>query len=58
MASRARKTRTRKLRRQSRAVLQHGPGAKPRHKLLAGRTGTVHSKKTAPKSGDEPTTEG
>lgn len=37
--------RTRKLRRRNRQVLKHGRKAKPRHKLVSGRTGGVHAKK-------------
>lgn len=44
------KTRTRRLRRKSRATQNHGPAAGPTHKLRTGRTGTIHSKKTPPKS--------
>lgn len=44
-----RKRRTRRKRRQQRAALKHGPAAKPRHRLRAGRTGQVHSKKTPPR---------
>jgi hypothetical protein len=44
------KTRTRRLRRKSRATQKHGRAAGPTHKLRAGRTGAVHSKKTPPKS--------
>lgn len=45
-----RKRRNRKKRRATRAVLKYGPGARPRHQLIAGRTGGVHQKKTPPKS--------
>ena len=39
------KRRSRKQRRNARKRLKHGPSAAPRHKLKAGRTGGVHSKK-------------
>lgn len=45
----ARKHRTRRKRRQLKQFLKHGAGAKPRHTLIAGRTGRVHYKKTKPK---------
>jgi hypothetical protein len=40
-----RKTRVRRKRRQGKQGLRFGPSAKPRHELLAGRTGKVHAKK-------------
>ncbi|MBL8575236.1 MAG: hypothetical protein JNM13_16290 [Hyphomicrobiaceae bacterium] len=43
----ARKHRTRRKRRQLKQFLKWG--AKPRHTLIAGRTGSVHYKKTKPK---------
>lgn len=45
----AAKTRTRRKRRQEKARIRHGKKAKPRHALIAGRTGHVHSKKTPKK---------
>lgn len=40
---------TRRKRRQERQALKFGREAKPRHTLQAGRTGSVHKKKTASK---------
>lgn len=39
------KRRKRKVRRKMAAVLKWGGSARPRHRLLAGRTGSVHAKK-------------
>ena len=39
------KARGRRQRRQANAVLRHGRGAAPRHRLRSGRTGTVHAVK-------------
>lgn len=41
--------RNRRKRRSEKAFLKHGHTAKPTHKLQAGRTGSVHKKKTPPK---------
>lgn len=41
--------RNRRKRRQEKQFLRFGRKAKPTHKLLGGRTGSVHSKKTPPK---------
>lgn len=38
-------TRTRRRRRQVKAVLKHGKAAKPTHKLLSGRSGSVGAKR-------------
>jgi len=35
------KTRTRRLRRKAHAIVKHGPGAGPKHKLRSGRTGML-----------------
>ena len=43
MGAKSNKRRTRKLRRQARAVLRFGPAAKPTHKSRSGRTGQVRS---------------
>lgn len=40
------KRRNRKIRRNARKKLKHGKNAAPKHKLKAGRTGSVHRKKT------------
>jgi hypothetical protein len=45
LMGKSRVRRRRKIRRQMRAVLKHGPSAKPSHRLKSGRTGKVHSKK-------------
>ena len=44
MASKARKKRSRKIRRQNKAALKHGKSAKPIHKLTGGRTGSTGHK--------------
>ena len=44
------KARTRRHRRQFKQFLKHGPSARPRHQLKAGRTGMVHFKRAKPKS--------
>lgn len=43
--SRAKKRRGKKQRRAIKKRLKHGKTAVPKHKLLSGRTGRVHSKK-------------
>lgn len=48
--SKAKSRHTRKRRRQTKAVMKHGPSAKPTHKLQAGRTGSLHAKKTKPRA--------
>lgn len=45
MSKRARVKRNKRLRRDVRKVLKHGPKAKATHRLKGGRTGQVHSKK-------------
>jgi hypothetical protein len=45
MGARRKRAHTRKRRRQQRAALKFGPEAKPRHRLLSGRTGKAHSRK-------------
>ena len=41
MSAKARKARTRRIRRQNNAVTRHGHSAKPRHQSRSGRTGKV-----------------
>jgi len=43
MGSKSKQRRTRKQRRQTRAVLRFGPAATPTHKSRSGRTGKVRS---------------
>lgn len=47
-----RNLRTRRLRRQARAVLNFGREAAPRHVGLSGRTGHMHERMTPPKHSD------
>jgi len=41
----SKETRKKKIRRQNKQVLKFGRKAKTTHRLLGGRTGTVHAKK-------------
>jgi len=41
------KSRTRRIRRATRAILRHGPTAKPKHKSRSGRTGSIAAKQLA-----------
>ena len=40
----------RKTRHRAKGILKHGPNAVRAHKKIAGRTGSIHSKRTRPNS--------
>lgn len=45
--SKSKRRHTRKFRRQWKQATKHGMGAKPKHKSLGGRTGSVRAKQRA-----------